>query len=176
MDLSNLIGAHVQLRGPITKYGVSLQIVLTQDSQIEKIEPAPGRVASSAATRPTTRRAGPAPLDPADHAAVATADGKTVSVEAVVRKIEWSKSGKVLKLAFDTEDFTDADVLLGIAFVAAKPQLTKVLEGDPAQRLAGVKVRLIGTVKRFDKGYEIIFDTAYVRDDGTVELTFKPPK
>jgi hypothetical protein len=150
-------------------------MVLSQDSQIEKIDLVPGRVASST-SRPSTRPTGPAPLDPTDHAAIAAADGKRVTVEGVIQKVDWSKSGKVLRLSFDTDDFAAPDVLIGVAFLAGKQQLTDALEGDPAQRLTGVRVRLTGSVKRFEKGYEIIFDNAKVRPDGTVDLFFQPAK
>ncbi len=95
-------------------------------------------------SQPSTQ---PAVIQASDTDAIAAKKGEFVSVEGVVAKAEWSKSGKVMNVYFKDADHDKG--LIGSAFLKNKEKLDAEFGGDAAAHWTGAKIRLTGKVELY---------------------------
>jgi DNA/RNA endonuclease YhcR with UshA esterase domain len=86
-------------------------------------------------------------VDASDRAALEAAIGKIATVQGVVSRAEWSRSGAVLNI-----DFKNAEKsrFFAVVFEKNREKLDEAFLGDVAKVLTGAKVRLRGTIEAYD--------------------------
>jgi len=102
------------------------------------------RAEDAPATQPTTQ---PAAIQASDTDTITAKKGEIVTVEGVVERAEWSKSGKVLNLYFK-EANKDADVMAS-AFSKNREKLDAAFEGDAAAHWTGAKIRITAKIEPY---------------------------
>lgn len=96
------------------------------------------------ATQPTTQ---PAAIPVSDTDAIVAKKGEIVTVEGVIEKAEWSKSGKVMNVFF--KDADQEKGVMAAAFPKNKEKLDAAFDGDAAAHWTGAKVRVTGKLEPY---------------------------
>ena len=122
-----------------------------------------------ATTGPTTL---PTVVQASDQATIAASVGKEVVVEGVVSKAEWSRSGKVLNVAFD---HADASKFVVVAFAKLRERLDKSFTGDAAKDFTGAKLRIRGTISKYNGKNEAQKDLLQVVIGDPSQVTIVEP-
>lgn len=85
-----------------------------------------------------------AAIESTDKAGLEAAVGKQVTVTGKVEKAEWSKSGKVMNVAFAAE----SPLLLAV-FEKAKDKVNEAFAGDAAKAWTGATVTVTGKLTKY---------------------------
>ncbi len=103
-----------------------------------------GQAEDAPTTQPSTQ---PALIQATDTDAIAAKKGEFVTVEGVVEKAAWSKSGKVLNVFFKDADRDRG--LQAAAFLKNKEKLDAEFGGDAAAHWTGAKIRITGKIEPY---------------------------
>jgi DNA/RNA endonuclease YhcR with UshA esterase domain len=87
----------------------------------------------------------PAAIAVTDNEAIKAKTGETITVEGVIDKAEWSRSGKVLNVSF--KDAPQG--LLAVVFLKNKDKFNAAFNNDVAAAWTGAKVKVTGKIEEY---------------------------
>jgi len=122
------------------------------------------------ATQPSTQ---PAVISAGDAATLAAKKGETVTVEGVIAKAEWSKSGKVFNVEF--KDIEADKGLMVSAFQKNKEKLDAAFDGDAAAKLTGAKIQITGKLEVYGGKIEKFKDRLQIVIQNPQQITIVEP-
>lgn len=89
----------------------------------------------------------PAPIDATNADAIKAAIGKKAVIIGTIDKASWSKSGKVMRIAFKANG--DAAPFEAVVFEKNKEAIDKKFNGNAETTLSGALVRITGTISTY---------------------------
>lgn len=111
-------------------------------------------------------------INPNDKAAIDAHMGQQVHIQGVIESAEWSRSGKVMNIAFKDS----ADTKLGVVlFQASQKKFDEAFNGDFAKAIAGAVVRINGKLEEYGGRDEKLKGTPQIILKSPSQVTIMEP-